>query len=217
VEVSFYVVLPLIGLALIRARRPLAVCGALVALGVAWTTAAVLGDWAPEITWTLPSYLATFGCGIAAAVLAHGAKPKRSTTHAVLLAGAAVVVANCWWHTTGYSVLFHALRDLPAAIGFAAMLWAVSLRPAGVLGSAPMRMLGTLSFGVYLWHYPVIYWLQMHGAFPEDFGTATAYVLPLTFAIAAASWFGLERPLLRVSARALQRRAPARGPLPAEA
>ncbi len=217
VEVSFYLVLPLIGLALIRARRPLAVCAALIAAGVAFTTASVLRDWAPEITWTLPSYLATFACGIAAAVLAHGAQPRRRVTHAVFLAGAAVVLADCWWHTTGYSVLFHSLRDLPAALGFAAMLWAVSLRPSGVLGSAPLRLLGTLSFGVYLWHYPVIYFLQMHHRFPEGFGLATAYVLPLAFALAGASWLLLERPVLALSARALKRRAPARAPLGAEA
>jgi peptidoglycan/LPS O-acetylase OafA/YrhL len=210
VEVSFYVLLPLIGLGLIRAGRgrggPLAVCAALIAAGVAFTTAGLLFRWAPELTWTLPSYLATFACGIAAAVLAHGAQPRRATTRSILAAGAAVVLADCWWHTQGYSQLFHALRDLPAAIGFAAIVWAVSLRPPGVLGSAPLRALGTLSYGVYLWHYPVIYWLQMHHDFPRELLHALARVLPLTFALAAASWFLLERPVLRVAARALDRR-----------
>jgi peptidoglycan/LPS O-acetylase OafA/YrhL len=214
VEVSFYVALPLIGLALIRAGRgrrgPLAVCAALLAAGVAWTAAGVVHAWAPEVTWTLPSYLATFACGIAAAVLAHGAQPRRLVTHAVFLAGAALVVADCWWHTRGYSVLNRAVRDLPAAIGFAGMVWAVALRPAGVLGSAPMRALGTLSFGVYLWHYPVIYWLQLHHDFPREFLPALARILPLTFGLAAASWFLLERPILRLSHRALRRREPRR-------
>ncbi len=221
VEVSFYVVLPLIGLALTRAGRgrggPLAVCAALVAAGVAWTTAGVLGDWAPEVTWTLPTYLATFACGIAAAVLAHAARPRRWIAHAAFLGGAAVVVADAWWHMQGYSAFFHALRDLPAAIGFAAMVWSVALRPTPVLGSAPLRALGALSFGVYLWHYLVIYWLQMHDRFPQDFRTAVLYVVPLTFALATASWFLVEKPILRLSARALaRRREPARRPAMAE-
>jgi peptidoglycan/LPS O-acetylase OafA/YrhL len=211
VEVSFYVLLPLIGLALIRSGRgrlgPLTVCAALIAAGVAFTTAAVLRDWRPEITWTLPSYLATFACGIAAAVLAHGVTPRRWVTHAVFLGGAAVVVADCWWHIQGYSVLFHALRDLPASIGFGAMLWAVSLRPAPVLGSPPLRVLGTLSFGIYLWHYPVIYWLQMHGDWPREFWPAVVRLLPLTFALAIASWVLLERPVLTIAQRTLKRRA----------
>jgi peptidoglycan/LPS O-acetylase OafA/YrhL len=214
VEVSFYVLLPLIGLALIRSGRgrlgPLAVCASLIAAGVAFTTAAVLGGWRPEITWTLPSYLATFACGIAAAVLAHGAEPRRATICAVFVAGAAVVVANCWWHTQGYSVVLHSLRDLPASIGFAAMLWAVALRPAPLLGSPPLRVLGALSYGVYLWHYPVIYWLQLHHRFPQDFSTAVASLLPLTLVLAAASHLLLERPIVRFTARAVapRRREP---------
>jgi peptidoglycan/LPS O-acetylase OafA/YrhL len=217
VEVSFYVVLPLIGLALMRAGRglrgPLAVSAVLIAAGVAWTTAGVVGDWAPEVTWTLPTYLATFSCGIAAAVLAHGAEPRRWIAYAAFLGGAAVVLGDAYWHMQGYSPFFHSLRDLPAALGFAAMVWSVALRPTPVLGSRPLRALGTLSYGVYLWHYLVIYWLQMHDWFPQDFRTAVLYVLPLTFAIATASWFLLERPVLRLSARALgRRREPARQP-----
>jgi peptidoglycan/LPS O-acetylase OafA/YrhL len=219
VEVSFYVLLPLIGLALIRSKHRLAVCGALILAGVGFTTAGTLRDWAPEITWTLPSYLATFSCGIAAAVLAHGREPGRRATHAVFLGGAAVVLLDCWWHTQGYSPLFHSLRDLPASIGFAAMLWAVSLRPTGVLGSAPLRAVGTLSYGVYLWHYPTIYFLQMHGLFPHAFWPAAERVLVLTFVLATASWFLLEKPVLALSSRALKRRAPARRrePVAAEA
>jgi peptidoglycan/LPS O-acetylase OafA/YrhL len=144
-------------------------------------------------------------------VLAHGARPRRWVTLAVLVAGAAVVVADCWWHTRGYSVFNRALRDLPAAAGFAAMLWAISLRPAGLLGSAPLRALGTLSYGVYLWHYPVIYWLQLHHEFPDRFGPALARILPLTFAAAAVSWFAVERQILRLSTRALRRRREPRG------
>jgi peptidoglycan/LPS O-acetylase OafA/YrhL len=217
VEVSFYVVLPLIGLALSRAGRGrrglLTVCATLIAAGVAWTTAGTLGDWAPEVTWTLPTYLATFTCGILAAVLAHGAKPPRWIAQAAFVIGAAVVLGDAVWHMQGYSPFFHSLRDLPASLGFAAMVWSVALRPTPVLGSAPLRALGTLSYGVYLWHYLVIYWLQMHDLFPKGFGPAVLAVVPLTFVLATASWFLVERPILRVSARALRRgREPSRKP-----
>src|SRR4051812_3706120 len=69
IEVSFYVVLPLIGLALLRAKRPLLVCLALFVAGLAWTTIGTLHAWPPETLWTLPSYLGAFTAGIAAAHL----------------------------------------------------------------------------------------------------------------------------------------------------
>jgi peptidoglycan/LPS O-acetylase OafA/YrhL len=221
VEVSFYVVLPLIGLALMRAGRGrgglLAVCAALIAAGVAWTTAGVVGDWAPEVTWTLPTYLATFTCGIAAAVLAYRVQPPRWVALAAFVAGAAVVLGDAYWHMQGYSPFFHSLRDLPASLGFGAMIWSVALRPTPVLGSAPLRALGTLSYGIYLWHYLVIYWLQMHDRFPHGFGAAVLSVVPLTFALATASWFLIERPVLQLTSRALssRRREPRTGSQPA--
>ena len=221
VEVSFYVLLPLIGLALTRSSRRgmLVVCAVLIAAGTAFTTASTLRGWAPEITWTLPSYLATFACGIGAAVLAHGRQPSRLTAIAVFVAGAATVYGDCVWHMQGYSTFFHSLRDLPAALGFAAMVWAVALRGAPLLGSRPLRALGTLSYGIYLWHYPVLYWLQMHDLFPKAFWPAAERVLALTFVIAIASWFLVEKPILKLSDRALKSRARSsrREPLAAKA
>jgi peptidoglycan/LPS O-acetylase OafA/YrhL len=219
VEVMFYAALPLVGLALIRAGRgrhgPLVVCAALAAASLAWNATGLLRGWPPEVTWTLPTFLGSFACGIAAAQLAYGARPGVWTTRLVLAAGVAIAIANSWWHRGNTGSAAHILGDLPGAVGFAAVVWAVALRPAGWLGSAPLRAVGTLSYGVYLWHMPLMYALQVHGEFPLHFLPALARVLPLTFALATLSWFAVERPALRLSARALTMRARGREPLPA--
>lgn len=203
VEVSFYVVLPLIGLALVRARRPLLVSLALIAAGLVWTTTAALREWPPETTWTLPTYLGAFSCGIAAATV----RPKGGLTpFIVAAAGVAAVLVNAAWHSGGTGTLGHAVGDLPAAAGFGALAWALSARPSRVLGAWPLRGVGTISYGLYLWHFPVMYALQLHDRFPERFLPAMAYVAPITFALALASWLGLERPAIRWSARAFRRR-----------
>ena len=59
-------------------------------------------------------------------------------------------------------------RRPAAAVGFAAVVAVVATRPAGVLASAPLRALGAVSYGVYLWHMPVLLWLSLHGLFPAD-------------------------------------------------
>jgi peptidoglycan/LPS O-acetylase OafA/YrhL len=205
IEVSFYVVLPLIGLALLRARRQWLVCVALIAAGLAWTTIGTVHAWPPEATWTLPSYLGAFAAGIGAAMFA--ARPRLVAP--VVLAGTIAVVANAVWHSGGGTgVPGHAIGDLPAALGFAAVIWGIAARPGRLLSSPPLRVLGTLSFGIYLWHMPVLYALQLHDRFPERFLPAVAWVLPLTFALAIASWFGIEKPAIAWSGRALRPQRP---------
>ena len=76
--------------------------------------------------------------------------------------------------------------------------------------SWPVWALGVVSYGVYLWQLTVIGRLSRH---PELVGgpsllPLTSWALLVTTAIAAASWFGLERPLLRrVRRRAQNRRS----------
>ena len=116
--------------------------------------------------WTLPTYMPLFACGIAAAVLAHGRRPTRPTAAALLVAGTAIVLLNGYWHEEGTGFAGHVITDLPAGVGFAVIVAVVASRPAGVLSLAPFRALGAVSYGVYLWHMPVMFALMLQGAFP---------------------------------------------------
>jgi len=193
VEVSFYVVLPLIGFALLKAQRPLTVCATLIAAGLAWTTIGTLEAWPPEVTWTLPSYIGVLTCGIGAAVLAQRHPPRFVGT-----AGAGIVLANSVWHSGGTGELGHAVGDLPAAAGFGLILWSMAYRESRVLGSRVMAWTGTVSFGVYLWHMPVLYWLGLQERLPERFVPAALLIFPITFALGALSWYFVEKPAMRL-------------------
>jgi peptidoglycan/LPS O-acetylase OafA/YrhL len=194
VEVSFYIMLPLIGFALLK--RPLTTCAGLIAAGLLWTTAGVLREWPPEVTWTLPTYIGVLTCGVAAAVLAQRHPPRLIGT-----AGVLIVLANSWWHSDGTGTLGHIVGDLPAGVGFGLILWSLAYRKSRVLGSAPIVWLGTVSYGVYLWHMPVMYGLQLQERMPERFLPAIAWILPITFAIAALSFYFVERPAMRLGNR----------------
>jgi peptidoglycan/LPS O-acetylase OafA/YrhL len=107
-----------------------------------------------------------------------------------------------WWHTTTFSVEGRVFRDLPAAIGFAAIVLACAgaARP-GPLASRPLRGLGQVSFGLYLWHLPLIVGLRALHLWPAGAAPALAVLLPVSVAFATASWRWVERPVLEAARR----------------
>jgi peptidoglycan/LPS O-acetylase OafA/YrhL len=214
VEVSFYVLLPVVGLLAQRlARRglpgPVLAGVAMIAAGLAWDLAAAVGHWPPTVTTSLPTFLPVFGCG----VLAAGRAPGRAgVRHALLAVGAALVAADGWWHSGGTGLAGHVLLDLPAAAGFALVVCGLAGGPARLLELAPVRRLGVLSYGLYLWHLPVLFALRETGQLPAGAPAALAVVLAPALALAAISWHAVERPALRWSAAVGGRRRP---PVPA--
>jgi len=117
---------------------------------------------------------------------------------AVGAVGLAATVA-CWalvpqqadWLYRGGFVLY--------AVGTATVVMAgiVGVGPVRrVLGTRPLRLLGLVSYGVYLYHWPIFLWLS-----PQITGlTATELFVPrvaLTLAVAAASFVWLEQPVRR--------------------
>jgi peptidoglycan/LPS O-acetylase OafA/YrhL len=77
---------------------------------------------------------------------------------------------------------------------------------AGRRGLAPLRLgplvfLGQISYGLYLYHYPV-YWFLDGGKFAYDQPPGTmALKLAASLAVATLSWYLIERPLLGLKDR----------------
>jgi len=112
------------------------------------------------------------------------------------------------------------VSDFPAAVGFALIVSALAATPvrARPLVAAPVLFAGTVSYGLYLWHFPVIYGLHEADLWPTAPIPAMALVLALSFVPATISWFVLERPVLDwAHRRGRARRRPARPPVAASA
>jgi peptidoglycan/LPS O-acetylase OafA/YrhL len=206
IEVTFYVLVPFIGMVALRIARgragQLAVLAALTAACVTWVA---LTTEPPVVRTTLPDVLGLFCVGMAARVIVEGRRIPRALGRVLLVAGAALV----WAHASGQlgAPLHGALRDLPAGVGFAAICVACSAPDAPrVLSCRPLAYLGTLSYGIYLWHYPILLGLQARGLLPtDDVVAAIALVGGLAIIAAAATWHFVEQPLLRVVHRRLAR------------
>jgi peptidoglycan/LPS O-acetylase OafA/YrhL len=162
--------------------------------------------------------MAMFAAGITAAAALHGRALTRRRALALAAGGCALVVADAVWHarTIGPFGLRAAIGDAPAAAGFALLVGALAAGPLRLraLACAPARLLGTLSYGLYLWHFPVIVALRANGEWSPHLGRALASTLVVALGAATVSWLVVERPALawarRRDARAAGRDRPAR-------
>ena len=112
-------------------------------------------------------------------------------------AGLAVIVLMIW-RTGQYTPFLYRGGLIVLSLASAAVIAAVATPRAvtgRVLGWSPLRWLGVRSYGIYLWHYPVIVLTS-----PANSGenlVRAAWQTAVTVAVAALSWRYLEEPIRR--------------------
>ncbi len=126
------------------------------------------------------------------------ARPGRARR--LLLDGAAavglIVIAALIWRTGQYSPLLYRGGMVLLSLATAAVVLAV-VSPAGrigqVLGWRPLRWIGVRSYGIYLWHYPVI--VLTTPASGQESVVRGSLQVAATVVIAALSWTFIEEPV----------------------
>jgi peptidoglycan/LPS O-acetylase OafA/YrhL len=230
VEAVFYLVLPLLGLLALRLAAGRSGPGARVAafgppalmllLGVSGMlfNSTVSSDGGDPLGganahallarsfWPLS---ALFAGGMALAVIRVEVERGRLTLPRRWYAATAAV--------TGVIAVLAVLARNDGLLGFHAYNLAVSVACAGLLALVvladarnplvrmlewrPIAYAGLVSYGVFLWHVPLILFLSrhgltLHGGMDTVPGNLVA-VVAATLAVATVSWFAVERPALR--------------------
>jgi peptidoglycan/LPS O-acetylase OafA/YrhL len=173
IEEQFYLLWPFLLLPLMRSSRAAAwLAFAWVAM-IAWRFS--LEDW--RVFYFRPD---THGTGLLAGALLYFSGWRASRW--VGLLGLAIFTALCLtteikW--SAWSIIGAELAAVMMIASVANMKWV----------EAPMLVhLGKLSYGLYLWHYPIAVYLRSR----YDFFVSTSFVLPLTYAAALISYHTVE-------------------------
>ena len=213
VEEQFYLLWPLV----VR-RVPAAslgkLCLALVFGSLAFRFWAHLATQDPAM-WILygwlPSNIDCLAAGALIAVLDAGHRLRREWLAGVAFAGGAallfLVLHTSWdeWQTSnlwlrpGINVLVNSALAVTcsALVGFCAQT------PIRILSMQPLKYVGRISYGLYLFHIPVFWCVER--MLPASPIVQSIVKVAATFSVASLSWVLVESPLLarRETARAL--------------
>jgi peptidoglycan/LPS O-acetylase OafA/YrhL len=205
IEEQFYVVWPLVVALLLRrrltSRSILALSLALTAL----SAVAMIALFDPARVSRVYLGTDTRAAGILAgaalaAVLSPGAVFQDSTVRKLDVLGFAAILGLgvAWWKLEGQSrFLYHGgfwLTEAAVLVLIACAVAGSRSVVARIFSFRPLTLVGTISYGVYLWHWPINVFLTPERAHLHGFWLHVLQ-FALTFAVSIASYRLLEQPI----------------------
>lgn len=210
VEEHFYLLFPLTFVALIK--RPMLLIGLLSALCVVALTIRIyyLATISPpNETYLLVATEARFdsilfGC-ITALLVSRPFAPQLITqmTHpAVVVIALLTILVSLVWRDPAFRQTFRftmqGLALMPLVL--AAIFTPRYILSKQILNSRAVRLIGALSYSMYLWHYHFFEWAKAWlGSLPKVAGYALGWIL--TFVVALLIYRLIEQPVLRLRRR----------------
>ena len=214
VEEQFYIVWPfllLLGVYLVREANPLGIRARLAAVtvGLAIASAVTMAVlYHPSLDPSRVYYgTDTRACELLAGAALAMVWPSRRLTAGIAagarraLDGLGILgllgIGLLVWQTSEFSPFLYQGGFVLLAISTVLVVAALAhpaCRLGVVLGWAPLRWIGVRSYGIYLWHFPIIVLTSPSGVHQTDL-LRDALQVAATFGVAALSWRFVEQPV----------------------
>ena len=205
IEEQYYLVWPLVVFLCLRARRgSLRLLAAVAGAGAALSVVAMHWRFTPanpnDAYYATDARAHSLLIGALLAMLFVSWRPTARAARAIVPASiVAIVGVFAAFHVvTGSTSAYYGLGSLVFAL-LTAVVIAGAMQP-GMLASAlsvgPLVWIGRISYGLYLWHWPITVWL-VPSRVSLDGNGLNALRLAATFAAATLSFYLVEQPIRR--------------------
>ena len=125
-----------------------------------------------------------------------GVNATAGTRTVVGWAGLGAILIACLWYSA--ATPYPGWQALVPCVGTGMVLWSQERGLLGVgrlLVWAPLRLIGRMSFSLYLWHWPIMAYLRIFGGHDDRNGMVAAILV--TAGLAILSWCFVEEPFRR--------------------
>jgi peptidoglycan/LPS O-acetylase OafA/YrhL len=195
VEEQFYLIFPLLLMALSRLQR-----GAVAAIGAGSLASLALAViavalWPHAAFYLAPTRAWELGAGAMLALLPIANLGPRWRRELLAFAGLAAILGSVVLYND--ATPFPGLAAIPPCVGAAALLVAGAQgknATSSLLSWAPLVGIGAISYSLYLWHWPILSFLRIRFQTTDLSPLAAAAGVGAALAMAALSWAIVERP-----------------------
>lgn len=218
---QFYILWPFFLLAVPRRWFPFVALG-LIAAGYGYRVYCISAGVSDYWRWLMvPGAIDTFAIGGLLAWMKRGPGLPPLPSRPLSIAGLVLLAAAFWAANrvirfAPVNAWVDSLPEIFEGLVAAILVWGCVKGFPGWLGgffaARPLRFLGQISYGIFIYHLILFYFMEPHlavfGIGPKESPVAWSILMfALTFVVSVGSWFWLEKPVVRAAKRFIESRA----------